>query len=394
MKSVSTILLAAIAGVDRSVLALELEASPNLPQVPQVKNADKNGFPTIRSVQSVMEGYKMEKDRLNHEAAALGLGLKKVEKEDADRIVQQNTVYLEKLKEQEKKNQVVSVENAKVAKLIMDVRKGNDKVSAVVQKEEKLIKLRRSQFAALKKKFLEGQERVNKLLEGSDTSKEMALLQVGEEDSRTEDQAPMSFLEVVQEGARRNRLHAQVGELDIEASPIESADLPTSELDAASIVDEKVSTDQIGMVMVGTSSMDERGSGWGPPVHLGNNEASSEKLEVSSSSFQTGFTELESATSSQINSLAKQASKLSEATAHSLAELKASFQETYKAGARRQQALMKQQKALKESLKSAEEQFAKLKATYHQVTGLRQGLEKELQKNGAFLGEVQKMAAL
>lgn len=342
MKSVSTILLAAIAGVDRSVLALELEGV-NLPQVPQVQNADKNGFPTIRSVQSVMEGYKLEKDRLNHEAAALGLGLKKVEKEDADRIVQQNTVYLEKLQEQEKKNQVVSVENAKVAKLIMDVRKGNDKVSALVQKEQKLIKLRRSQFAALKKKFLEGQERVDKLLEGSDASKETALLQVGEEDRRTEDQAPMSFLEVVQEGARRKRLQAQVGELDIEASPIESADLPTSEL-----------------------------------------EASSEKSEVSSGSIQTGLTEQESATSSQINSLAKQATKLSQATAHSLAELKASFEETYKAGARRQQALMDQQKALKESLKSAEEQFAKLKATYKRVTGLRQGLEKELQKNGAF----------
>jgi len=358
MKSVGTILLAAIAGVDRSVLALELEASPNFPQVPQVKNPDKNGFPTIRSVQSVMEGYTTEKDRLNHEAASLGLHLKKVEKEDADRIVQQNTIYLDKLKEQEKKNQVVSVENAKVAKLIMDVRKGNDKLSALVQKEQKLIKLRRSQFSALKKKFLEGQERVNKLLEGSDVSKEMALLQVGEEASRTEDQAPMSFLEIVQEGARRKRLHEQVDELAFEASPMDSAEIPSSELEAASAVDEKVGT------------------------------LSSEKSEAGLSSAQTGLSEQESATSSQISSLAKQASKLSQATEHSLAELKASFQGSYKAGARRQKALMDQQKALKESLKSAEEQFAKLKASYKRVTGLRQGLEQELQKNGAFLGKM------
>eukprot|EP00930_Biecheleria_cincta_P044059 TRINITY_DN30229_c0_g1_i1.p1 TRINITY_DN30229_c0_g1~~TRINITY_DN30229_c0_g1_i1.p1 ORF type:complete len:343 (+),score=101.61 TRINITY_DN30229_c0_g1_i1:71-1099(+) len=342
MKSVSTILLAAFAGVDRSVLALELEGSPNLPQVPQVENPDQNGFPTIRSVQSVMEGYAKEKDRLNHEAAALGLHLKKVEKEDADRIVQQNAVFLQKLREQEQKNQVVSVENSKVAEMILKVRKGNEKLTALVQKEQKVIQLRRSQFSALKQKFLEGQERVKKLLEGSDTSKELA-----EEASRAEDRSPMSFLEIVQEGARRKRLQEQADELEIEASPAESAETPASEIEAAT-------------------------------------EASSQTLLAE-----------QSATSSQISNLAKQASKLSQATQHSLAELKKSFQEAYKAGARRHNALVDQQKVLKAELQSVEKQFAKLKADYKRANALRAGLEQELKSNGALLGKVQQqMTAL
>jgi len=382
MKSATGILLAALAGVDRSVVALEFEASPKLPTVPQVQNPDKNGFPTIKSLQSVMEGYSQEKDHLNHEAALLGLHLKKVEKEDADRIAQQNVVYLEKLREQEKKNQVVAVENSKVAKLIMEVRKGNDKLSGLVQKEQKLVKLRRNQFAALKKQFLEGQKRVNDLLKGSDPSTEMALLQVGDETVHTEEQAPMSFLEIVQEGARRKMADQRVDDMTSSVDPPEffdlslpsegeSIEMPSSELQVTSVVGERREK----------------------PVEKSGAKIS-EKPEASSSSAQTGLTELESETSTQISSLAKQASKLSQATARSLADLKLSFQEAYKAGAKRHTALMEQQSALKASLKTAEEQFAKLKATYKRVTGLRQGLEQELQKNGALLGEVQKMAAI
>eukprot|EP00930_Biecheleria_cincta_P006396 TRINITY_DN1073_c0_g1_i4.p1 TRINITY_DN1073_c0_g1~~TRINITY_DN1073_c0_g1_i4.p1 ORF type:complete len:364 (+),score=110.17 TRINITY_DN1073_c0_g1_i4:120-1094(+) len=321
------------------------------------------------SLQSVMEGYMQEKDHLNHEAAALGLHLKKVEKEDADRIAQQNEMFLEKLKEQEKQNQAVAVQNDKVAKLIVQVRKGNDKLSALVEKEQKLIKLRRSQFAALKKQFLEGQERVNALLKGSDQSAEPSLLQVGDETTHKEQQAPMSFLEIVQEGARRKMAQKRVDEMamDVDTSDVSVAELP-------------LPGDGESMEM--------------PSSELQVAAAISQKPVASPSSVQTGLTELESATGTQISTLATQASKLSQATARSLAELKASFQEGYKAGSKRHSALMQQQSALKASLKSVEEQFAKLKATYKRVTGLRQGLEQELQKNGALLGQAQNMAAI
>lgn len=361
MKSATGVLLAAFASLDRSAVALELESFPKLPTVPQVHNPDKHGFPTIKSIQSVMEGYTREKDILNHDAAVLGLHLKKVEKEDADRIAQQNEAYLEKLKEQEKKNQVVSVENAKIAKLIMQVRNGNDKLSALVQKEQNLIELRRSQFAALKKQFLEGQKRVNDLLKD------------GDDMARKEDQTPMSFLEIVQEGARRQMAQKRVDDMagDVDSSELPSADSSTpGEGDSMETPSSELQiTEEVGARI-------------------------SEKPLASPSSAQTGLTELESETGTQISSLASQATKLSQATGRSLAELKASFQEGYKAGAKRHNALMQQQSVLKANLKSAEEQFAKLKATYKRVTSVRQGLEQELKKNGALMGEVQKMAAI
>lgn len=347
MKSATGILLAALACVDKSAVALELEGFPKLPTVPEVLNPDKHGFPTMKSIQSVMEGFVRERDILNNDAAFLGLQLKKVEKEDAARVAQQREVYQKKLKEQEKKNQVVSVENAKVAKLVMQVRKGNDKLSALVQKEQKLIQWRRNQFAEIKKRFLEGQTRVNSLLKDED---EMPR----KEDKPAEDETARNEFNLDQDETAR-----KVDELDQPMSflemSLETVQIPSSpELIQASSVVEEVS------------------------AH-------------GSKSAQTGLLQLESETSTQISDLASQAGKLSQAVARSLAELKESFQEGWKAGAKRNNALMQQQSALKASLKSAEEQFQKLKATYKRVTGVRQGLEQELQKNGVQINKDQQM---
>jgi len=351
MKSAGAIFLAAVAGVDRSVLAVELGISlPGLPTIPPVQHPDKQGYPTITSLQSTMEGFTKERDTLNQDAAALGRHLKKVEKEGADRIVQQHTVYNEKLKEQEKKNQAVSVENAKVAHMVKKVRQGNDKLSALVQKEQNLVDVRRGQFSALKKKILEGEQRVNQLFEGSDRS------------------APMSFIEVVQEGARRKKMRNEAAELAVSS---EFSEAPTSELEASSGVDEQVQMVQTQAEEIGAES--------------------SEKTEAISSPAETSFLKLEQSTDSQISFLSKQANKLNLETAHALAELKASFQENYKAGAKRYNALMQQQKVLKKTLQSSEETFSKLKAKLKRVTGIRQGLDQELQRNGVSLGESQKM---
>lgn len=386
MKSVAC-LFAALSGF------VSVSALGQLPHVPKIRNPGANGFPTLIRANTAMAEYMQGQDRLNHHASILGLNIKKLNQDDTARVTEQNHIYEQKLRTQEKENQEIVAENARLGKKVVKVRQFMEKLESLTKKEQDLVRSRREQFAKMKKELVEGQRQLNNMLENipapsmdqepgrqqaDDASDKDASNEWQDPTNEDEDDEPASFLEISKgKGPRKSGKSPNADGQDLSVEAFLGFDPSATETEKSS---EKAEPPEMD-----TETPSEKTDLSEMEMDLPSEKASEGNDD------KVALTAAESEATSMVQSLAAELAKLHQTTAKTLSKLKDSFDEGFEAGKKRHGALLKQQRVLRDALESDKQAVAELKAEYNRVAGVRKGLDKQLSKNGAFLGHLEKM---
>lgn len=160
----------ALAGV-RAASALTMEIKPDkLPAVPPVANAGHDGLPELPAIDTITDSFASTARGIDSQVHSLQSQLAKIEQTGKERITREKGVFETRLKEEEKKNQVIMQENAALAKQIMAVHSNNEKLLKKVRAEVKSNEAKRKGISALLKKIVEAQTVAEKVLADTDDS--------------------------------------------------------------------------------------------------------------------------------------------------------------------------------------------------------------------------------
>jgi len=316
---------------------ISAETSPQLPQVPKVFNAGPDGMPQLPHVEELLKDYQEVKQHLESETSSLTEHLSQVEMSGLDEFGKQKELLDQKLREQEKENEALVRSNSHLAKEIIAARQENAKMKKEVAHKEKLMSFRQNQVRGLEQQLVRSQKFFQQVM--NDT----AFAEPGEavklEDSELPELDAVSFLEVSKRSHKAKKsLRAQ---------------LPDAEL-VLEAADEKANK----------STMDE-----------------SEEVSASKEDEQI------------IASLTQDLRKLRKAQVHSKKLLKTSFDQSFEAGKRRQEALKKQESVLTEELKSTQAAGRQLQAESQKLQSALDQMESKLKRGGNLFGKLQQVAS-
>jgi len=318
---------------------ISAETSPQLPQVPKVFNAGPDGMPQLPHVEELLKDYQEVKQHLESETSSLTEHLSQVETSGLDEIGKQKEFFDQKLREQEKENAALVRSNSHLAKEIIAARQENAKMKKEVAHKEKLMSFRQNQVRGLEQQLVRSQKFFQQVMNDTAFNKPGEAVKLEDEAELPELDA-VSFLEV------SKRSHKAKKSLRSQLPP--DAELV---LEAA---DEKANR-----------TMDE----------------SEEVVSASKEDEQI------------IASLTQDLQKLRKAQAHSRKLLKTSFDQSFEAGKRRQEALKKQESVLTEELKSTQAAGQQLQAESQKLQSALDQMESKLKRGGNLFGKLQQVAS-
>jgi hypothetical protein len=136
----------------------------------KVANAGLDGLPELPAIDSITDSFASTARGIDSQVHSLQSQLAKIEQTGKERITREKGVFEARLKEEEKKNQVIMQENAALAKQIMAVHSNNEKLLNKVRAEVKSNEAKRKGISALLKKIVEAHTAAEKVLADTDDS--------------------------------------------------------------------------------------------------------------------------------------------------------------------------------------------------------------------------------
>jgi chromosome segregation ATPase len=330
----------AFAGVNTAAaIKVEGQNPSKLPQVPSVTNAGADGLPELPSLDSITGDFSTAEQGIDAQVQALQAQLAKVKQTSKDRLAREKKVYDEKLKDQERKNQVVLKENGALAKELMSLHKTNDDLLKKVREEVRANEFQREELSALETQLKTLEAETEKTVAATDDS----------------DAPELSFLKATK--AATTTL-APALKPSVELQALHFRGLQTSFLQTDQIIrDSKLPS--FGSLLTGAEE----------PADVVQAEAVS-VVAVLEGSLKT----------------LRAKSKTTEEN------LKQLFAQSYKAGSKRYDALMSQQSMLKKSLQEMKAFQAKLQAADVHLLATQKKLETQIHSEGEFLSKLGRIA--
>lgn len=183
----------------------------DLPKVPKVLHPGADGFPRMPPLEGVIANVVGAKRSLSMEAGRMATHLAKIEKDDQAEVEKQRTSLLQKLGDQEKKNQVFVTENAELARSLFGLKKQTNLLKSKIVETGRKIRTRRSELAKFSTRFQEAQKFADSVLTNFEPDTEDAVQEVQQdavkqvrqdkpkeesEDALLEDESGVSFFEL------------------------------------------------------------------------------------------------------------------------------------------------------------------------------------------------------
>lgn len=210
----------ALGAEEAESLAMQSELArvmQDLPRVPKVLHPGADGFPRMPPLEGVTANVEGAKRSLSMEAGRMASHLAKLEKDDQVEVEKHRTSLLQKLGDQEKKNQVFVSENAKLARNLFGLKKQTNLLKSQIVETGRKIRSRRLELAKFSTKFQEAQKFADRVLTNFEPDQEDAVQDVQqvnlvkeihqdnpkEEDTLLEDESGLSFLELGMDKKKR-----------------------------------------------------------------------------------------------------------------------------------------------------------------------------------------------
>jgi len=343
--------------------------------IPAPLDAGPDGFPQLPAVSQMLSEASGTLKKVNSRTSSLEARVVQAQMQSESKMAKQKAAFEEKLKEQEESNQAVITANGNISAQIKSLQGSNAALKKHAHEIEETNKVMRSELRTLESRLGAAKDFTAKSLTSTDDSKN-------------------SLLQVLKGGHKHHRAlvetssstHREVGNDDDDSSD----DSDDSEDDRDSKDDDE--EDEQGTSLLLLSSKVQR--------------TSTVSSADSAASFEAAMSDLESAVpagpgmpldptanvpaespSDLLSVLSKDVAHLAQQEKDSEKNLKNMFIKDFRAGAKRHQALLAQQKSLmgtrgnllavQAKLKSAE---AHLEATKTQLEGRLHGLGQYLQK--------------
>lgn len=338
----------ALAGV-RAASALTMEIKPDkLPAVPPVANAGHDGLPELPAIDSITDSFASTARGIDSQVHSLQSRLAKIEQTGKERITREKGVFEARLKEEEKKNQVIMQENAALAKQIMAVHSNNEKLLKKVRAEVKSNEAKRKGISALLKKIVEAQTAAEKVLADTDDSNAPELSFLRKAKQSKEKAVEVKEKPIVEAKARYEKRASE----SKEASRAEEEPVSFVQIEEFSLVE----PEEVGIKPEEALSLKHDDKADEPESLVGALTKSIEVLRVESK--------------------------------HSEEKLKQLFAESFKAETQRHSALTAQQELLKKRLSDMQAFEEKLKKADDHLLSVEKTLQDRMLAESKFLGEL------
>eukprot|EP00933_Yihiella_yeosuensis_P018041 TRINITY_DN1496_c3_g1_i1.p1 TRINITY_DN1496_c3_g1~~TRINITY_DN1496_c3_g1_i1.p1 ORF type:complete len:388 (-),score=141.69 TRINITY_DN1496_c3_g1_i1:216-1379(-) len=349
-------------GTKQSPVGVDL-SSVTLPSVPVAKNADKDGFPTLPTVEAMLGSAKKTLSEITKEQQVLSHKLKTVQQQNVDRMDREKTVFDRKLHEQEQKSKDVVNDNKEIAKRIMAMKKGNDDIREKAISTQQKNDATRAELAQLSKQLGNIRNYVRQARKNSDDSKavELNVLRENEKkeevaEEKKEDPNPVALLDL---------------------SSDKKADISDQITDDGSPEVMDLSFMSISEV-IGTSPL--------APLDAEVQAAAAAEAEVQATEH------IEDEPEGIVKVLSTAVSKLQAQGKDSEAKLKALFLENFKAGGVRHKALLAQKEVLGSTLKEMKGYESKLLDAKKKVAITEESINKRVKATGEVLQKLAQIA--
>eukprot|EP00933_Yihiella_yeosuensis_P024527 TRINITY_DN1901_c5_g1_i1.p1 TRINITY_DN1901_c5_g1~~TRINITY_DN1901_c5_g1_i1.p1 ORF type:complete len:418 (+),score=159.79 TRINITY_DN1901_c5_g1_i1:122-1375(+) len=362
-----------------------------LPTIPSVDSAGKDGLPELPSVGDMMTGASSTLAGINAKANELQSKMMAVQKENQARIQKQKAVFDKKLREQEAKNQGVIAENAKIAKVIMDLKTNNEKTLQRSKDLEKQNALRRKELDAFDNLLGKAQAFVEDSINSNDDSHAPELTILTEKKEPEKKQPETETLPI---GTER---------LDQEPMPKVTLSSVKSKVAKSKEVEQKRDSDDGDDDMVGET--DEKSEKVETEIEKADKDVKDGADDAEGDGEDLSFIEVEETVSEEpadagagadpeglLTVLTKGVKDLKKEGRESEKKLKSLFLNSFKAGNTRHTALVAQQKVLKQTLTSMKAYGAKLQGAESHLKDTKGKLDKSLHNTGLVLQKLAKVA--
>lgn len=191
----------------------------DLPKVPKVLHPGADGFPRMPPLEGVIANVEGAKRSLSMEAGRMASHLAKIEKDDQVEADKQRTSLLQKLADEEKKNQVFVSENAELARNLFSLKKQTNLLKSKMVETGRKIRTRRLELAKFSTRFQEAQKFADRVLTNFEPDTEDAVQDVQQDavkevnqdkppDALLDDESGLSFLELGMDKKKR-KAHAK-----------------------------------------------------------------------------------------------------------------------------------------------------------------------------------------
>lgn len=352
------------------VVAEEKESEEAYATVPAPLDAGADGFPQLPAVSKMLGEASSTLKSVNSQASGLEARVVQAQMQSESKMAKQKAAFEEKLKQQEVGNQAVIKANAGITAEIKGLQHNNAALKKHAKEIEALNKVMRSELRTLEGRLGAAKDFTTKSLATTDDSKN-------------------SLLQVLK-GGRKNRRHHALVETSSKTRREAADDDDDDDSEEADDKDDDEEDDEEGTSFLSLASKVRREDG--------------------TSSFEAAMSDLESAVpSGPVNSLdnmanvpasdpsdllavlVKDVANLAQQEKQSEKSLKTLFIRDFRAGAKRHQALLAQQKGLIATRGSLQNLQAKLKTAVAHLEATKKQLEGRLHGLGQFL---QKLAHL
>jgi len=153
----------------------DADQNPADVSIPAPVGIGADGFPVLPAVSKILGGASKTLEQVNSEAAVLEQRMAKIQKQSAENMAHQKSVYEQKLKLQEAGNKAVIAHNGQIAKNIEKLKKANDALRKHGHELQGENKLMRTELKTLQTKIGEGLSFVTDSMTKTDDSKSPAL---------------------------------------------------------------------------------------------------------------------------------------------------------------------------------------------------------------------------
>jgi hypothetical protein len=359
------------------------EAQDAPASVPAALDAGSDGYPELPAVSQMLSTASNTLKSVNSQASSLEARVVQAQMQSEAKMAKQKAAFEEKLKQQEQGNQAVITANANISAEIKDLKSGNAALKKHAREIEETNKLMRSELHTLESRLGVAKDFTSKSLTATDDSKN-SLLQVLKGGRKHHH----AFVET----SSKTQSHAGANDDDDEDDDDKEDSDETSDDKDDDDKDDKDDDEEEGTTsFLALSSKVHRAA-----VADGSSafEAAMSDLEAAVPDVPAGPAMPDSPASNPgdlLEVLSKDVAHLAQQEKESEKTLKNLFIRDFRAGAKRHQALLTQQKtliatrsslqALQAKLKGAE---AHLEATRAQLEGRLHGLGQYLQKLAHF----------
>lgn len=335
-----------------------------LPKVPTVQNAGADGLPELPNLKALAGRFFASESDAESKTSAFVAKLGVIGKKEVDKLNDLKTSYDQKLKSQEKENQIFVRRNIALARESVAQQKAMNKLSTKIKDLGHLVKTRQRQLQVLEQRFLNAGEVMKSALADNADGNEMTLDTADTELSS--DTEPSSDTELSSDTESQQDSEAEEAE----------ADGPMSFLEFESEIDvsphEGVDASDLG-------SIEEAAS-----------EVTKKQEAVTEVAVAKGIIDADD--ESMISSLKASLNGLRDGSKKSEEAMTAKFHQEFKAGAARQKALQKQMAYLVNMVKTGKDKNRKLQHAEAKLKARLATVEKNLRQGEAFVINISRVA--